>query len=192
MVENLRFLNENDYASCINIILSQKSVIEKRYDEDYRFWITPLSGWLHSKPYEKFKGSFLDLDKKLVGYFYNEELISFAGLICYPRTDVAIYTYRISNKNSVGFESNKVYTEKTKYLFKWAESKGKRNIFSSNHPKISLHSKHITENDEYLKRYNFSVVATYNANEFPINSWHLEIMEFSSYPFKTDITSWSL
>lgn len=187
----VRFLDNGDYASCINVIESQKNIIEKRYNEDYRYWITPLPGWLHSTPYEKLKGSFLNLDKKLVGYFFNKELISFAGLICYPQSDVGIYTYRITNTNSAGFDSNKVYTEKTKFLFKWAESKGKRNIFSTNHPKISLHSKYITENNKYLQKYNFSVIKRYGANEFPTNAWHLEIMEFSSYPFQTDITSWS-
>lgn len=187
----VRFLDNRDYASCINVIESQKSVIKKRYNEDYRYWITPLPGWLHSTPYEKLKGSFLELDKKLVGYFYNEKLISFAGLICYPQSDVGIYTYRITNTSSVEFDSDKVYTEKTKFLFKWAESKGKRNIFSTSHPKISLHSKYITDNDEYLQKYNFSVIESYGPNEFPTNAWHLEIMEFSSYPFQTDIISWS-
>lgn len=188
----IRFLDINDYAQCANIIIDQKEFIEKYWKEDYRYWIQPLAGWLHPEPFERCKGSFLNQNKRLAGYFYDDKLISFAGLICYPKSDVAVYTYRVSNTHFPNFNSEKVYIEKTIFLFKWGISIGKKNFFGCRHPELTKNITTWINRNKYLsKKFQHQIIASYDAYEIPTNSWHYEIMEFSPIAFPVEILHWS-
>ena len=190
MSDYVRFLDISDYASCVELITEQKDKIEKYFEEDYRYWLSPLVGWLHPQPFERIKGSFLNQDKKLAGYFVDDKLISFIGLNCYPRTDVAISSYRI-NSNQANLISEHVFIEKTKFLFDWASTKNIKNIFCYRHPKITKKIDLWIKNDLYFKNWNHTIEAIYPDNTYPENLWHQEIMEFSTLPYEISIVRWT-
>lgn len=190
MSNHVRFLDINDYASCVELITGQKDRIEKYFEEDYRYWLSPLIGWLHPQPFERFKGSFLNQDKKLAGYFLNDKLVSFIGLNCYPKTDVGLYLYRI-NSSDADQISDLIFIKQTKLLFTWALSKNIKNIFSYRHVKLTCRVNDWIKQDTFFDDWSHTVENTYSANTYPENSWHQEIMEFCTYPFDIDIIRWS-
>ncbi len=188
---NVRFLDINDYAQCVNLVMSQRYFIEKYWEKDYRYWVQPLTGCLHPEPYERFKGSFLNQDKKLFGFFDNGELISFQGLECYQKTDVGIFGYRVARKH-LEINSSFIFTELHKFRLQWGESIGKRTFFGCRHPKITKNLYPWFEKEEYFLNYHYRTIATYDAYEIPTNHFHYEIMDFSPHAFPIIIEQWSL
>lgn len=183
----VRFLDLDDYAQCVKIVISQKEFIEKYWEEDYRNWIQPLSGWLHTQPYDRFNGAFMNQNKKLVGTFMGHILLGFSGLICYePRNNVAIFTSRLSHSDIV-IDSDQLYGEQLNFLFKWGLSIGKNNIFACHHPKISDKTKRITP--IHLPGYSYNVVSHYDKFTHA-EGWDQEIMGYGTHPFPIDIGNW--
>lgn len=186
----VRFLNENDYSQCVDLICSRKKIIERAYKEDYRYWIQPLHGWLHRNPYSRIYGNFINMDQKLIGYFLNDKLISMIGLIRYHRSDVGLYGFRVNGIEAKPI-AEEVFINQTRFAFTWAEENHNINIFSFNNRISSINFENWTDKDDYLKNWMFNVVANYKANEYPESSWHQEVMEFTTVPFAVDICRWT-
>jgi len=187
----IRFLTPKDYDACLDVILDQREFLEEKCHDDYRSWIQPLSGWLNPEPYERFKGSFLSQNKKLTGFFHHGNLITFSGLICYEKTDVAISMYRVS-KTILTLDPEIVFNDLHTFIFEWGVSLGKREFFSCRHPKLTPNIvKWIGNSNYFSNHFHHRCIATYAAYEIPSNNFHYEIMEFSPHAFPLEINQWT-